>query len=334
MNKIKKMASPIYMYISLKNLKTIKIALIFVIVIGTLYTFGHPQYAHAEILYFNIVKTEDAEKLFDEAQNLKKIGNIDQALLKYESAVISKRVLLAKDDFGLKKMLIDKYEKLIVSNPGIENYYKLGYLYDVTGSLEDSIKNYEKALKMSSTDDVARNISALLEDVKKDIAYYEKMYKKDAAALKIAEASEKKDALVKEEEEKPKEESTARKMLRSQLEDYKDRIEANRAKLSEAEKSLAGAGDEERKSKNDWSGRSDFKRDWRDTESSDPLVDKEDPYQNTYRRRYRQAKKSREAIETEIDGLKKENEKLEEDIRVLEAQLAQGEEPNSRAVEE
>lgn len=273
--------------------------------------------ASDELLYFKKVSETDADKYYEEAMHLKKTGNIDQALEKYESAVISKRIILSLDDAGLKNMLVEKYEKLSAAGKEIENYYKLAYLYDLTGELKKSAKFYSMALELAGTDTIRQHISALLDGVNTDLKYYQRLNAQSArlpepeAPARVENAGEPK---------KPEgQNETADKIKESKRTGFNDRIEELDAQIASTGKKLEDAQEEERKSKNDWSGRADFKRDWRDTESTDPSVDKTDPYQNTYRRRYRQAKSAREAIEKELEKLKEDKKKVEEELKEFEA---------------
>ena len=273
--------------------------------------------AAEELLYFKKVSDTDADKYYDEAIHLKKIGNVEQALEKYESAVISKRVILSQDDAGLKNLLVEKYEKLSGAGKEIENYYKLAYLYDLTGDLKKSAKFYSMALELAGTDTIRQHISSLLEGVKTDQKYYQSL---NAQSSRLPEPEEQVKAENGGEQKKNEARSeTAEKIKESKRTGFNDRIEELSAQIAAGEKKLEDAQEEERKSKNDWSGRANFKRDWRDTESTDPTVDKTDPYQNTYRRRYRQAKSAREDIEKELEKLKEDRKKAEEELKEFEA---------------
>ncbi|EKD68902.1 MAG: hypothetical protein ACD_47C00377G0001 [uncultured bacterium] len=273
--------------------------------------------ASEELLYFKKVSETDADKYYDEALHLKKTGNIGQALEKYESAVISKRVILSQDDAGLKNLLVEKYEKLSAAGKEIENYYKLAYLYDLTGNLKKSAKFYSMALELAGTDTIRQHISALLDGVNTDRKYYQKL---NAQSARLPEPEEPAKIENADEAKKPDGQSeTADKLKESKRTGFNDRIEELDAQIASIEKKLEESQEEERKSKNDWSGRANFKRDWRDTESSDPIVDQSDPYQNTYRRRYRQAKSAREAIEKELETLKEDRKKVEEELKEFEA---------------
>jgi tetratricopeptide (TPR) repeat protein len=274
-------------------------------------------FASEDLLYFKKVSEPDADKFYDEALHLKKTGNIEQALEKYESAVISKRVILSQDDAGLKNLLVDKYEKLSAAGKEIENYYKLAYLYDLTGDLKKSAKLYSMALELAGTDTIRQHISSLLDGVNTDRKYYQKL---NAQSARLPEPEEPSKT---ENSDEPKKTAgqgeTADKIKESKRTGFNDRIEELNAQIASSEKKLEESQEEERKSKNDWSGRADFKRDWRDTESTDPSVDKTDPYQNTYRRRYRQAKSAREEIEKELEKLKEDRKKVEEELKEFEA---------------
>lgn len=273
--------------------------------------------ASEELLYFKKVSETDADKYYDEALHLKKTGNIEQALEKYESAVISKRVILSQDDAGLKNLLVDKYEKLSAAGKEIENYYKLAYLYDLTGNLKKSAKFYSMALELAGTDTIRQHISALLDGVKTDQKYYQSL---NAQSARLPEPEEQPKTENVDESKKPEGQSeTADKIKESKRTGFNDRIEELDAQIAATGKKLEEAQEEERKSKNDWSGRANFKRDWRDTESTDPSVDKTDPYQNTYRRRYRQAKSDREDVEKELEKLKEDKKKVEEELKEFEA---------------
>jgi tetratricopeptide (TPR) repeat protein len=274
----------------------------------------------SELLYFKVIAATEADKEFQDALHLKKTGDTAQALEKYESAVVSKRFLLSENSGGLKELLIDKYEKLSAQGKGIENYYKLGYLYDLTGDLENSVKNYNLALKLAATDTIKQHITSLLDGVKKDENFYEKL---NSQSSKLPEAytppAETDENAGKTAGDKPGQQSdTALKIKESKIADYKDRIEEIDSKIAAAGKKLEEAQEQERKSKNDWSGRADFKRDWRDTPSSDPVADQSDNYQNTYRRRYRQAKSAREDIEKELAALKEDKKKAEDELKAFE----------------
>ncbi len=278
----------------------------------------------SELLYFKLIAESEADKEFQDALHLKKIGDTAQALEKYESAIVSKRFLLSKNSGGLKELLIDKYEKLSVQGKGIENYYKLGYLYDLTGDLDNSIKNYNEALKLAVTDTIKQHITSLLDGVKKDEKFYKKL---NAQSSKLPEAytppaNTDENAGKTADDKQGQQSDTARKIKESKMADYKDRIEEIDSKIAAAEKKLEEAQDSERKAKNDWSGRANFKRDWRDTPSSDPMVDQSDNYQNTYRRRYRQAKSAREDIEKELAALKEDKKKAEDDLKAFEEENA------------
>ncbi|HOT77012.1 MAG TPA: hypothetical protein PK467_14580 [Candidatus Wallbacteria bacterium] len=287
-----------------------------------------------EPLYFKIVPQEQAEEYFQQALDLKKTGNVDSALEKFESAIVSKRILLSRDDAGLKRALLEKYRTLSSKNKEIEAYYKLAYLMDLTGDLEGSEKNYSTALEMATTDTIKQHISSLLNVVKKDRGYYQKLGAQ--AASTVTEEPAPPPASESDENGGKKDVNTgaetARKIRESKIADYRDKIEELDRKIADMEKSAAEAKKEERKSKNDWSGREDFKRDWRNTEPVDPLVDKNDPYQNTYRRRYRQAKGERESIEKELEALKEEKTKAEEELKNFE--LLNPETPSESVPEE
>lgn len=284
--------------------------------------------AGGEPLYFKTVSEKEADALFEEALHLKKVGNIPLALEKYESAIISRRVLLAGDSAGLKDLLVEKYEKLSAAGKEIENYYKLAYLYDLTGELKKSEEFYSKALELAGTATIKQHISALLEGVRSDKKYYDGL---NAQSAKLPEPEEPPPAA---EPDGPKKApgasgGIADKINESRKAEFADRLEEVDAKIAAAEKRLEEAGESERKAKNDWSGRANFKRDWRDTESSDPLVDQSDPYQNTYRRRYRQAKSAREEIEREIAALREDRKKIEEERKEFEAQSGDTATPQS-----
>ncbi len=276
-----------------------------------------------EPLYFKLITQEQAEEYYQQALDFKKTGNLDSALEKFESAIVSKRILLSKDDAGLKRALLEKYRTLSEKNKEIEAYYKLAYLMDLTGDLEGSEKNYSTALELATTDTIKQHITSLLNAVKKDRGYYQKLGAQSAAAVTEDPAPPPAEETGANGGGKKPDNSgaeTARKIRESKIADYRDKIEEIDRKIADLEKTAAEAKKEERKSKNDWSGREDFKRDWRNTEPVDPLVDKSDPYQNTYRRRYRQAKSERESIEKELEALKEEKTKAEEELKNFELQ--------------
>ncbi len=289
-----------------------------IILIMVMYLFTDAM-AATNVLYFTPAAETDADKVFAEAFELKKMGKMNEALEKYESAIISKRFLLSKDDGGLKKLLIDKYKKAAAAEGGIENYYKLGYLFDITGNLNESIKCYNKAIELASTDTIRSHITSLLSVVQHDAKFYEKLFEKSAMLPEpppAEESSKRQNA-----QNGHGESEIAVKIKESKLADYNEAVEEIETKIAAAEKRLEEAQDSERKAKNDWSGRANFKRDWRDTPSSDPLVDQSNSYQNTYRRRYRQAKSAREEIEKEITALKEEKKTAEEELKLYEEEL-------------
>ncbi len=307
-------------YLTYNGFIKLTVCLIAISVFTNLFAVRSAAQSQSELLYFKVVSEDEADKDFQDAVHLKKIGNTDQAVEKYESAIVSKRVLLSQNDGGLKELLIGKYEKLSAQNQGIENYYKLGYLYDLTGNLTNSIKNYSRALELAATDTIKQHITSLLNGVKKDEKFYEKL---NAQSSKLPEAytppADVNESANKTAGDKSEQQSeTAQKIRESKIADYKDRIEEIDSKIAAGEKRLEEAQESERKAKNDWSGRANFKRDWRDTPSSDPLVDQSDKYQNTYRRRYRQAKSAREDIEKELAGLKEDKKKAEDDLKAFE----------------
>jgi chromosome segregation ATPase len=214
-------------------------------------------------------------------------------------------------------LLVEKYEKLSAAGKEIENYYKLAYLYDLTGDLKKSSKYYTMAMELAGTDTIRQHISSLLDGVKSDEKYYQKL---NVQSARLPEPDEQAKTGNADETKKPADQSeTADKIKESKRTGFNDRIEELDAQIAAAGKKLEEAQEEERKSKNDWSGRANFKRDWRDTESSDPMVDKSDQYQNTYRRRYRQAKSAREDIEKELEKLKEDKKKVEEELKEFEA---------------
>ena len=307
-------------YLTYNGFIKLTVCLIVILVFTNLSAVRSAAQSQSELLYFKIVSEDEADKDFQDAMHLKKIGNTQQAIEKYESAIVSKRVLLSKNDGGLKEMLINKYEKLSEQNQGIEYYYKLGYLYDLTGNLINSIKNYSRALELAATDTIKEHITSLLNGVKKDEKFYEKL---NAQSSELPEAytppvDVNESANKKAGDNSGRQSDIAQKIRESKIVDYKDRIEEVDSKIAAAEKKLEEAQESERKAKNDWSGRANFKRDWRDTPSSDPLADQSDNYQNTYRRRYRQAKSASEDIEKELAALKEDKKKAEDDLKAFE----------------
>ncbi|HNY13737.1 MAG TPA: hypothetical protein PKK26_19295, partial [Candidatus Wallbacteria bacterium] len=99
--------------------------------------------------------------------------------------------------------------------------------------------------------------------------------------------------------------------------EYKQKIKDVDEKLAAKADELSTLKNSERMAKNDWSKRTDFQRDWRDA-PNEGASDPEDPYQNTYRRRYRQAKKSRESVDAEIEELKNRKAELEKSLDLME----------------
>ncbi len=261
--------------------------------------------------FFNIVEKKAAGKLFDEALESLKKGEKEDALKKFESALVSDQSLLLKDDSGLCKMLIQKYEKDAVNVCDVAVYYKLAHLYDLTGEIEKAVENYKLALKTSFEKEVLDDISQKLEGLNREIEFSKAENKPAVEPVEPEpKAPSVKPAVVKKQDDSIKNCETL-------IAEYKQKIKDVDEKLAAKADELSTLKNSERMAKNDWSKRTDFQRDWRDA-PNEGASDPEDPYQNTYRRRYRQAKKSRESVDAEIEELKNRKAELEKSLDLME----------------
>jgi tetratricopeptide (TPR) repeat protein len=108
---------------------------------------------------------EEANILFDEAIELKKQGNLEQAIEAYHKAMRRDRSILAFDDQGLIEDLRKAYEKKLEDDEdNIKAVETLAFVYAVCYSDYDSaIKCYEKVVQLTDDDKVKDNTNTLIE---------------------------------------------------------------------------------------------------------------------------------------------------------------------------
>lgn len=98
---------------------------------------------------------------------------------------------------------------------------------------------------------------------------------------------------------------------RAEIADLEERIKSAAERIESGKKLLESQESEMRAAHNDWTGNTGFQREWRNTDSGEYVSDSGDPYQSTYRRRYRQAKKAVEETKASLKALEEEKVRLE-----------------------
>lgn len=293
--------------------------------------------AAEELLFFNKVSEREARKSYLDAVALNGKNAIEKALEKYEDAVASYSVLIIEPDYGLKNQLLKKYESLSRKTSEVQAFYKYAYLCDLTGDIDSALKNYEKAKDLTTDPVVLKNLTARLKTL-----YNEKNYENDQTFIKnISAATEKSsaaydepEAAEKNNENKPddfldeehKKKTDNEKNIEMQKTQLKEEIEKIDKKIEEAEKNTADLKNEAHRAKNDWSGRTEYRRTWRDNTDSLNGQDKSDPYQNTYRRRYRQAKADADKAAKNLESLQNKKKEFEKQLNNLGTETLNSEE--------
>jgi len=280
-------------------------------VIVILITLGQALAAGGKPLFFEVVEKNTAGKLFDGAIESLKNGAKEDALKKFESALVSDQSLLLRNDSGLCEMLIKKYEEAAVNICEVAVYYKLAHLYDLTGKIEKAVENYKLALKTSVEKEVLDDITKKLESLNRELALYKTENSPAITPVEPAPAAPAVKPVVKNDYEEFK------KVNDAKIAELKEKIREMDEKLAAKAEELSKLKNSERMAKNDWTKNTDFQRDWRDT-PNETASDSEDPYQSTTRRRFRQAKKAREYADTEIESLKKQKEEMEKSLYLVE----------------
>ncbi len=291
-------------------------ALIIIIVLMAL---GNAFAAVGKPLFFEVVEKNSAGRLFDAALESLKNGEKEDAIKKFESALVSDQSLLLKNDSGLCEMLIKKYEEDAVNICDVAVYYKLAHLYDLTGKIEKAVENYKLALKTSVEKDVLDDITKKLESLNRELELYKTENSPAIDPVEPAPAAPVVKPVVKNAYEEFK------KINDAKIAELKGKISEIDEKLAAKAEELSKLKNSERMAKNDWTKNTDFQRDWRDT-PNETASDPEDPYQTTTRRRFRQAKKAREYADTEIESLKKQKEEIEKALYLIEPPPASGNE--------
>jgi hypothetical protein len=133
-----------------------------------------------------------AEALFQQALIAWQSGNPTVALQQFEAALIADRSVLAHDDQGMGKALIEQYRTRVESGkPSAALLCRLGFFENtLAGNLEDSIGHYEQALFAAKTDAARTLARAEIQRLRHELAYITRW---QAERLKVVHATEEKD---------------------------------------------------------------------------------------------------------------------------------------------
>lgn len=113
-------------------------------------------------------------KFFKQAMEMKMRGQTTEAIDLYEKAIIADNAVLKYDDYGLAKLLLEKYRNM--KGPHTTAFLcKKAFLENiVAGNLDKSINLYKKAINVASTSYVANIASAEEKRLIKEKKYIEK----------------------------------------------------------------------------------------------------------------------------------------------------------------